>query len=126
MRQRRLRNHLKKLFSRALDIITYRVQRECGRSIKEWEPDEKVESVREMHRIRSSNRLLSESNQHFREKMTLLMHSFNDSSRIDEVSENDISSLYKKLEAFVRGYNTINRSRRAEGLSMTESKGKEK
>ena len=78
VRQKKVRNHLKKLFESCLDIITIRVQRDCERQIREWDQDERVEIIRELHRIRSSNRLLSENNQHFREKMTTLMHSIND------------------------------------------------
>lgn len=118
--------HLRMLFHRALDIITYQVQHRCGRKIKEWEQDERIEIVRELHRIRSSNRLLSEANDHFRDKMTALMRSYNDESWLDKVSEQDIETLYRKLEAFVRGYNTINRSKRTSAASITESKNKEK
>ena len=63
---------------------------------------------------------------HFREKMTALMRSYHDESWLDTVSETDIETLYRRLEAFVRGYNTINRSKRTSAASMTEIKSKEK
>ena len=78
-----MRGHLKKLFHRGLDIITHRIQHECGRKIKEWEHDEKVEIVRELQRTRSSNRLLSQANIRLREKMTALMRSFNDETYLN-------------------------------------------
>ena len=126
IRLKKVRLFLRKLFLRALDIITYQVQHVCGRKIKEWEQDEKIEIVRELHRIRSSNRLLSENNVQFREKMTALMKSYNDESFLDTVSESDIEELYRRLESFVRGYNTINRTKRTGATSITDSKNKEK
>jgi hypothetical protein len=39
IRLKKVRMFLRKLFHRALDIITYQVQHVCGRKIKEWEQD---------------------------------------------------------------------------------------
>ena len=126
LRLKKVRLFLRKLFHRALDIITYQVQHVCGRKIKEWEQDEKIEIVRELHRIRSSNRLLSESNVQFRNDMICLMRSYVHEEELNRVNEQNIEDLYRRLEAFVRGYNTINRSKRASAASLTESKNKEK
>lgn len=54
------------------------------------------------------------------------MRSYNDESYMETVNPGDIEALYRKIEAFVRGYNTINRSKRTTAASITESKNKEK
>lgn len=54
------------------------------------------------------------------------MRSYNDETMMETVNKNDIETLYRRLEAFVRGYNTINRSKRTTAASITESKNKEK
>lgn len=66
-----------------------------------------------MHRIRSSNRLLSQSNAAFRDKMIALMHSHNDETQLDTVSDDDIQFMYKRIQAFVRGYNQVNLAKKS-------------
>ena len=52
------------------------------------------------------------------------MRSINNEEHMNNVSVGDIESLYTRIEAFVRGYNMLNRSKRT--TTVAESKIKEK
>ena len=60
--------------------------------------------------------------------MIALMRSYNNEAELDKVSTQDIEFLYRRIEAFVRGYNTINRSKRTTSgaQSISEIKNRDK
>ena len=88
--------------------------RQSQRKIKDWEVDERREIVKELHRIRSSNRLLSEDNVEFREIFQKMLCSRNHPDIV--VDNTEVAFLYRKIEAFVRGFNQINFFRKSHSV----------
>jgi hypothetical protein len=75
--QTKVRAHIKSIFEWILKQISFRMKQEKDPKIREWEDYEKTDIIRELHRIRSSNRLLSETNAEFRELFHKMMRSYN-------------------------------------------------
>lgn len=83
------------LFNRNLDIISEVAEKECGFNLKSWNKYERREVIRELFRIRATNRLLSEINREFRENFLQLMSSYNE--RDMQMESQDIGLLYRKI-----------------------------
>lgn len=101
--------HLRIIFDTNLDYLSAEMKKIYGEKFKEWSEFERREIIRELHKIRSTNKLLSEHNVEFRQKFHKLMKTFNNPDL--RMGKEEVELITLKLESFVRGFHSLDTSK---------------